>query len=90
MSMGKAMIDVKSLAIGFLLGVCALLAAAQVQKTPDPVQEYRIATATATWIINTGTGDVWQLNGEYGSGKFTWVYAGRPTARSQPSQGTDY
>jgi hypothetical protein len=75
---------VKSLAIGFLLGMCVILGAAWAQSPPGPVLQYQLDTAASTWVINTGTGDVWQLNGEEGTGKFDWVYAGRP-----PGPGTN-
>jgi hypothetical protein len=82
--MGKSSLDVKSLVIGFLLGLCILLAAAQVQGP----SRYQIATASSTWIIDKGTGDVWQLNGEYNTNKYVWTYAGRPAGRDQSFQGT--
>jgi hypothetical protein len=87
--MGKHASDAMSLALGFLLGLCLLLGAARASRPPDPVLQYRIATGAATWVINTGTGDVWQLNGEMGSDKFTWTYAGRPGARDKTPCGTD-
>jgi hypothetical protein len=89
-TMRRAGIDVKSLALGFLLGVCALLGAAGERKPASPVQSYQIATASATWVINTATGEVWQLNGEQGTNKFVWLYAGRPGSKDQPAQGTGY
>jgi hypothetical protein len=91
-SMEKTGVDVKSLAIGFLLGLCLLLGAAREQSPEYPVPQYRIATATSTWVINTSTGEVWQLSGEQGSCRFTWLYAGKPGIKEKdhPSPGTDY
>lgn len=87
--MGKHSVDLKSLAIGFLMGVCLLMAAAQAQKDPDPVPRYEIATANTTWIINKATGDVWQLDGEHGVSTYTWTYAGKPTCKVKSVQGPD-
>jgi hypothetical protein len=52
-------------------------------------QIYDIATGNITYVINTATGNVWQLDGEYGSRAYTWTYAGKPTGRAKTTQGPD-
>lgn len=84
--MGTHPIDLKSLAIGFLMGICVLMAAARAQDAPDPAPRYEIATASTTWVINKATGDVWQLDGEHGSSAYTWTYAGKPTCKARSTQ----
>jgi hypothetical protein len=78
-------IDWRSLVIGFLLGACLLMIAAQAQTAKDPVGQYQIAiSSNSTFVINTNTGDAWQLFG-ITSGKttsYSWSYAGKPGATS--------
>jgi YbbR domain-containing protein len=57
-------IDWSSLVIGFLLGACLLLIAAQAQQARDPVGQYQITSSSnSTFVTNTNTGDTWQLFG---------------------------
>ncbi len=79
--MAEQKIDWKSLMIGLLLGLVAILIAAQDRNAPESLPgHYQITTGASTWIINCDTGDVWQLTGEQGTNKFIWVYAGKPSA----------
>ncbi len=77
--MGERSIDWKSLAIGLLIGVSAVLLAAQDQRPPEAVfGSYLMTAGGSTWVINSSTGDVWQLTGEEGTNSYTWIYAGKP------------
>jgi hypothetical protein len=86
--MGKRSIDLKSLATGFLMGVCLIMAAARAQEAPLPAPRYEIAMGNSTWIIDKATGDVWELDGEEGASTYTWTYAGRPASKSITTQGS--
>jgi hypothetical protein len=83
-------IDWKSMVIGFLLGACLLLIAAQAQKANDPIGQYQINTGNSTWVINTNTGDTWQISGETTSGttRYTWAYAGKPAGTTSGATST--
>lgn len=81
--MDKRMIDWKSLVIGILLGAGVILIAAQSQNASDPGPQWQIAAGNSTWVLNTGTGDVWQLIGQGGSteasSQYILRYAGKPS-----------
>jgi hypothetical protein len=80
--MDKRMIDWKSLVIGILLGACIILVAAQSQKASDPAPQWQIATSNTTWVLNTATGDVWELSGQGATSEtaqYKWQYSGKPS-----------
>ncbi len=80
--MDKRMIDWKSLVIGILLGACIILVAAQSQKASDPDPQWQIACSNTTWVLNTATGDVWELSGQAATNETTqykWQYTGKPS-----------
>jgi hypothetical protein len=83
MIMDKKMIDWRSLVIGILLGTSVILIAAQSQKASDPGPQWQIATGNSTWVVNTGTGEIWELTGEAGStegsSQYKLTYAGKPS-----------
>lgn len=81
--MDKRMIDWKSLVIGILLGTGIILIAAQSQTAGDPSPQWQIASGNSTWVLNTGTGEVWQLIGEAGTtegtSQYKFRYTGKPS-----------
>jgi hypothetical protein len=80
----KQGIDWRSLVIGLLLGICTILMAAQYQKTSGQNCQYQIVTSKSTWVIDTSTGDVWQIYGLYDENdtcSFKWYYAGNPSSK---------
>lgn len=82
--MMKQGIDLRSLVIGLLLGICTILMAAQYQRTYGQSCQYQIVTAKSTWVIDTSTGDVWQIYGLYNETdtcSFKWYYAGNPSSK---------
>lgn len=83
MATSKYSIDWKSLIAGFLLGTGIIMTAASDRDADSQSGRYRIVTANSTWIIHTGTGDVWQLVSEQGSNTYQWMYAGRPSNKDQ-------
>ena len=77
-------IDWRSLLIGLLIGFCIVLMAAREQKPSGQACQYQIVTSRSTWVIDTSTGDVWQIYGLYDeneTGSFKWYYAGNPATR---------
>ena len=62
-------IDMKSLIIGLLLGLCAVLAAGAVGGTKYEVGRYRIATGQNYYcmVIDSKTGQLWHIQGASGS-----------------------
>ena len=72
--------DWKSMLIGFLVGFCLLLLMGQAPRK-DAVDHYILTTGNSTWVIDSITGDTWELSGERISGvsKYSWTYAGKPS-----------
>ncbi len=80
----KQGIDWRSLVIGLLLGLGIVLMAAREQKESGQSCQYQIVTSRSTWVIDTSTGDVWQIYGLYDEndpGSFKWYYAGNPMTK---------
>ena len=80
--MDKRKIDWKSLVIGILLGASIILIAAQNQKASDTDPQWQIATSNTTWVLNTATGEVWELSGQAGTSEtpqYKWQYTGKPS-----------
>jgi hypothetical protein len=80
----KQGIDWRSLVIGLLLGLSIVLMSAQERSDSGRTCQYQIVTARSTWVIDTSTGDVWQIYGFYDEndpGSFKWYYAGNPSTK---------
>ncbi len=73
-------LDWKSVLIGLLAGICLLLLMAQAPRK-DPADHYFLATGNSTWVIDSISGDTWELSGERISGvsRYSWTYAGKPS-----------
>lgn len=76
--MNAQRIDWKSLLIGLLIGTGILLTAALGRQDGSLPLRYEIVSGSATYVIDTVTGDVWFLYSIEGSDKYTWTYAGSP------------
>ena len=62
----KFKVDFKNLVIGFLLGLCLMLAVAAASGNDDSLGTYQCCPAgddsTAVFIVNTRTGQTWRLS----------------------------
>ncbi len=80
----KRGIDWRSLVTGLLLGLGIVLMASQYEKASGQTCRCQIVTSKSTWVIDTSTGDVWQIYGFYDEndpGSFKWYYAGNPSTK---------